>query len=235
MKALQLSLRVLLISLLATGPTFAAEPQAESRQAIGQVTVTGDVTLNGMPLPGVTTLYPGSRIRTGARSAAAVDVVGRGQCLLGENSEATFPSTRGSYFTQLLSGSAVVKVEAGQALDALAGRFLITMRPSEPSSIELSFQPDSTILTTCQAGSAMVIDLDGAAAASLSAGSSCRLFPSGQIACERERAAPSAPGEKERMPVGNAKKLSLLLLLLGAGGGVGAWLALRGEESPTRP
>lgn len=236
MKALQLSLRAVLISLMATGPTFAAEPQADPRQAIGPVTPTGDVTLNGMPLPGVTTLFPGSQIRTGARSAAAVNVAGRGQFILGENSEATFPSTRGGYFTQLLSGSAAVKVEAGQALEALAGRFLITERPVEPSSIELSFQPDGTILALCQAGSALVIDLDGAETAVLSPGSSIRLFPSGRIAAEPEvpGVAPPAPEGREREPTGKAKKLTWLLLLLG-GGGAGAALALaRREESPPR-
>ncbi|HEY4683144.1 MAG TPA: hypothetical protein VIH17_07840 [Candidatus Acidoferrales bacterium] len=238
MKALQLSLWAIIISLMATGPTFAAEPQANSRQAIGQVTPTGDVTLNEMPLPGVTTLFPGSRIRTGARSAAAVNVAGRGQFILGENSEATFPSTRGGYFTQLLSGSAAVKVEAGQALEALAGRFLITVRPAAPSSIEFSFQPDGSILALCQAGGALVIDLDGAETAALSPGSSIRLFPGGRIAAagpEVPGVAPPAPEKREREPTGKAKKLTLLLLLAG-GGGAGAALALaRREESPSRP
>lgn len=223
---------------MAVGFAFAVQPQAESRQGIGQVTASGDVTLNGMPLPGVTTLYPGSRVRTGARSAAAVNVAGRGQFLLGENSEATFPSTRGNYFAQLSSGSATLKVEAGQGLEALAGRFLITVRPAEPSSVEISFQPDGAILVRSQAGSAMAIDLDGAEATSLSPGSCFHLFSSGRIASCTERPEAGAPpgGGTEPIPAGGAKKLALLLLLLGAGGaGVGTWLALRPEESPARP
>ncbi len=236
MKALQLSLRVLLIFLMVTGPTFAAQPQADSRQAIGQVTATGDVTLNGMPLPGATTLFPGSRIHTGARSAAAVNIFGRGQVILGENSEAMFPSTRGNYSTQLVGGSAVAKVEAGQGLEALAGRFLITVRPSEPTSIQFSFEPDGTILVLCQAGSAMVIDLDGAEATSLSAGSCFHLFPGGRItACEETRGpAAQTGGPRQPVPTGDAKKLTLLLLL-GGGGALTAWLLARGEESNPRP
>lgn len=238
MKRVQLSLTAFLVSLMAVGLAFAAQTQPESQQGIGQVTASGDVTLNGMPLPGVTTLYPGSRLRTGPRSAAAVSVPGRGQFLLGEGSEATFPSSRGNYFTQLLSGSATLKVEAGQGLDALAGRFLITVRPAEASSIELAFQPDGTILVRGQAGTGLAIDLDGAESISLSLGSCYQLFASGRIvACEQNRpGASQTSGSKEPLPTGDTKKLPLILLLLGAtGAGVGTWLALRGEESTPRP
>lgn len=235
MKGIYLSLRAVLILIMATSLAVAAE-QAGTEQAVGQVTGTGDVTLNGMPMPGVTTLFPGSRIHTGARSAAAVSVAGRGQFLLGENSEASFPSRRGKYFAELLSGSGALKVEVNQAMDALVSRFLISVRPSGASAIEFSFQPDGTILAVCQAGGALVIDLDGAGAASLSPGTSLRLFPDGRIV-----SALGAPGEgrgaPRREPAGEASKLPLLLLLLAGGGGAAAAAVLltRGEESPSSP
>ena len=238
MKTLQVSLTALLVSLMAVGPALSAQAQPQTQPAIGQVSGSGDVTLNGMPLPGATTLYPGSRLRTGPRSAAAVSVPGRGQFLLGEGSEATFPSGRGNYFSQLLRGSATLKVEAGQRLDALVGRFLITVRPAEASSIEIMFQPDGTILARGQAGTGMVIDLDGAESIALSPGSCYELFVSGRIvACGQERPGAAQPrGTQEPLPTGDTKKLPVILLLLGAtGAGIGTWLALRGEESTPRP
>jgi hypothetical protein len=232
MKALLFYCGVVLVVLIATGAVTAAQAQIAPQQAVGQVTATGDVTLNGMPVPGATTLLPGSRLRTGARSSAVVSVAGRGQFLLGENSEAAFPSSRGDYFTELISGSGALKVEVNQTLDVLAGRFLIRVRQAPASAIEISFQEEGTVQALCRVGSALVIDLDGPEAAALSTGDLIRLFRDGRIV-------PVASGEgapARQTPSGAGKKVALVLLIVGGAGGAAAALALgRGEESPSRP
>ena len=239
---------LLLASIPSEGRAF---PQDQQRQALGSLTIAGDVFVNSLPVFGETTVFSGDTVRTGMTGTATFTMSGKGSVKLSPQSELIFPASP-DYLAQLNSGTVVMNSFAGSTDVTLkAGNFVVgPVIQVEQSASKIERMPDGAFLVSCLDGSVGLLPLQGATGSVLQAGQSLAISSQGQLGAVEATSslpppAPSTPSAPPAAPpaaptASHSDRGWIILGIAGAGAaGIGITVAERGSGnkalSPSSP
>jgi hypothetical protein len=181
------SMRVALLAvgLLGALPLMAGVPRAARKaqnQALGSVTTVGPVTVNGVPAPADSTIFPGDTLKTADLGSAAFSISGKGSFKLLSNSEIVFPPDP-RYTAELKAGSVVMNSFNGATDVSLrVGNYVVApVIQAQQSTSQVVRYADGSFTVTCLEGSVGLIPLEGATGRVLQSGESVNILPSGEL------------------------------------------------------
>lgn len=229
-----------LVAPIIVSPARAAgRPQAQEKQPLGSLNTTGEVSVNGSPVSGESTIFTGDTLSTGAAGTAIFTMSGKGTLKIAPQTHVVFSGDQ-RFTAELKSGSAVI--------DSMYGPNGVTLRvasvvviPSvqdRPTSAKVQLQPDGSFLVTCTDGNISTLPLQGTSGQLLEAGQSVTVSPEGELSAKKEPtpppgtggAAPSGPSTSK----GNATRWALIGLG-GAGAGIAAAVLAHGGKHSVSP
>jgi ferric-dicitrate binding protein FerR (iron transport regulator) len=178
------------VALLAAGllgalPLMAGAPRAARKaqnQALGSVTTVGPVTVNGVPAPADSTIFPGDTLKTADLGSAAFSISGKGSFKLLSNSEIVFPPDP-RYTAELKAGSVLMNSFNGATdISLRVGNYVVApVIEAQQSAAQVVRHADGSYTVTCLEGSVGLIPLEGATGRVLQSGESVNILSSGEL------------------------------------------------------
>ena len=208
-------------------------PAPADQEALGSVSSTGEVVLNGARVPQLTTIYADDTIGTGADGNAVVKLQGKGEMQVYPETLIKCPNSP-RYFAQLEQGQISFR-PLGQAkgFQVRVGNFVIIPDP-QSSETTANVERDAGGLTRVKAiqGSVGIIELEGSRATFVRSGQEVTISPDGSIV----GAAPPQPSPATlRSAKTGGGHGTMILVGVGAAGGVGAAVALSSSGGTPSP
>lgn len=221
-----------------TGPEQAAVspvsfPAVPQQEALGSVRATGEVVLNGSPVPQMATIFSGDTLRTGGDGNAAVEIKGNGTLQVSPQSLLRFTKSP-RYIAELSYGHITSRsLRDAPNFQLRAGNFIVVPDPERPEmTAEIVRTPDGAIRVKAVQGSVGIIELEGAQATFIRNGGEVAISADGQILT----GAPSSttPPLPPHM-AGGGGHTALIGLGLGGGAAAAAGIALASSGGKSNP
>lgn len=222
-----------LLSFCLSAPAWARPmPQQNARRAIGSLTVTGGVELNGEVISTETTVYAGDSISTREDGAATLALGDRGEFEIGPLTQIVF-RVDSQYAAQLNLGTVRFDALAEDSnLAVRAGDYIVSASPDAAAETAATVRrtSDGYGLVSCTKGSVHVVSLEGDTSLALRAGQSTSLAaPAGAVVVARVGA------DRIREPIHAVKRHWLrTFLIIGAAATVAAVVATHHGGGPGR-
>lgn len=226
------------LSMGRTGPerdalSLVSYPAVPQQEALGSVRATGEVVLNGSPVPQMATIFSGDTLRTGSDGNASVEIKGNGTVQVSPQSLLRFTKSP-RYIAELSYGHVTSRSLRDAANFQLrAGNFIVVPDPERPEmTAEIVRTPEGAIRVKAVQGSVGIIELEGAQATFIRNGGEVAISADGQILT----GAPSSttPPLPPHM-AGGGGHTALIGLGLGGAAAAAAGIALAsggGESNP---
>ncbi len=236
----------LLCALPVTGRVPPAARNGQTGQALGSLSTIGPVTVNGVPAPADSTVFPGDTLKTNDLGSAAFSMSGKGSFKIAPNSEMAFPPDP-RYSGELKAGTVVMNSFGGATdISVRAGNFVVSpVIQAQQSASKIERHADGSFTISCLEGSVGLIPLEGATGRVLQSGESVNILSSGELELAKAPVTPPTTTEQVRTvepaatrepPVKRKNKTNEYILLGLAGGaavGIAAGLAGAGHGSPS--
>jgi ferric-dicitrate binding protein FerR (iron transport regulator) len=223
--ALNVSLFLALLFLLSIPVWARTSQQEQSREKLGSLTSSGDVSVNDLPISGTSTVSSGDKIRTWELGEATVAVAGKGtlkihplsQVILSGNDQYTAELEKGTVQLNSFSGSDGLIVRIGNYIVVPSVRSIAT-------TLRVTRAEDGSFLIYCLDGKIGVLTVEGKSGQFLQAGQSLTVSTKSELLA-------SSPAPKSKR---NSNTRWILLGLAGAGAaGAAAALAHHGGGNQT--
>ena len=231
--------------------------RSQNPQALGSITVRGNVSVNGVLASSDSTVFVGDTIRTGPDGTAALTINGKGSFRLGSDSEVSFQADP-RYTGELKSGTVVMSSFGGATdISLRAGSYVVApVIQTEQSASRIERHADGSFTLACLEGSVGLIPLEGTTGRVLKASEYANILPSGELeqaqaqsplnqtaAAEKPAeipaptpgtetpttAGPTEPQTPPPPPTGSSKKTEYILLGVGGAAAVGIAAGLAGK------
>ncbi|HXW54713.1 MAG TPA: hypothetical protein VEJ67_03110 [Candidatus Cybelea sp.] len=232
--ALQLVLSLALFCAAATVMGAAAPPRQE-HEALGSLSTTGTVYINGGPAPSESTIFSGDAVLTSDTGSATFTMSGKGSLKLAPDTHLVF-SRDPRYLAELTSGWVVMTSFAEATEVSLkAGDFVISaVIQTQQSSTRIERTALGSFTIACLDGSIGVIPLHGVTGQVLRAGQTVGISSTGALGTPQE--ASQAP--ENQATAQKKKPTAWIILALAGGGGAAAAAAIAasgGHSNPISP
>jgi hypothetical protein len=216
--------------------------QSNGRPAIGSLQTQGTVSVEGIPATSGTNLYSGDTVRTGADSAANLNMPDRGSFAISANTEITFlPVRSGAHFASLHQGSIALRLRADAPASTIeVGNVVLTTEPNTETAAEVVMAADGSAHIRCLAGSIGIIAPARAQVVFLQPGDGAETSTDGGVrrivsaATPQSTAGAPLPGQTTTATGRSHAGLIVLGIGVGVGGAVAALLVSR-QEQPVSP
>lgn len=243
-----------LMLLLFASPALAGNrslQQAQPHQALGSLTATGPVYVNGAPAPAESTIFSGDVLSTAEGASATFTISGKGSYKVGPLSQVAFAGDP-QYVAELKLGTVVMSSFAGATeVTIRAGNFIVgPVIQTEKSASKIERESNGSFTIVCLDGSVGLVPLEGTTGRVLQARQSVAILTNGELDLTREASAPAAPAaaqtaatpaqtapQPEPTVQSNDRKKWAILALVGGGAAVGIAVAAssHGGAPPVSP
>lgn len=209
-----------------------SRPAPAEQEALGSVSSTGEVVLNGARVPQLATIYADDTIGTGPEGNAIIKLQGKGDIQVYPETLIKFPNSP-RYLAQLEHGHISFRtLRQVKEFQVRVGNFVIVPDPESPETTA-NVERDASGLTRVKAvqGSVGIIELEGSRTSFIQSGQEVSVSSDGSIGG-------SAPPQPSPVTPESAKTGgghgTMILLGVGAAGAVGAGVALSsGGSTPS--
>jgi fructose-specific component phosphotransferase system IIB-like protein len=223
--------------------------QEEQRQALGSLSVEGDVFVNSAVTAAESTVFVGDVLRTGGTGAATFTVTDSGSLRVAPNSEIVFAG-QPQYAAELKLGKVVMNsLNAPMGITLRAGSsVVVAVAEGEQSTSSIEAPSDGSFLITCLGGSVGVVPLQGGKGIFITRGQSVSISPQGELTAVSSSATPTTPTFAAATPAATStgpepaarkRHSHLRWILIGAGvagaGAVAAILSANGSGGSASP
>ena len=216
---------------------------AQEKQPLGSLSSVGHVYVGNSLAPAESTVFTGDTLRTDEMSTATFTISGKGSLEIASHSQLVFTDNP-QYVAELKSGIVVMSSLSGPAgINLRIGNFvLVAVTQDQQSTSGIESASDGSFRISCSEGSVGIVPLEGPAnGIFVKAGQSVNISPQGELSAPTATVASTTTTSptQHRQPIaaGSSHTGLIILGLVGAGGAIGAGVALatKGSGSTVSP